>query len=688
MIDSSAVQLGVIGYSLAGLLFFVLNILQISFWRKRLNAPILFAFLFISVIWAFFSAFNLYSNITSSIYLVTLEVFRNFLSFLFLIQLNRSINLTSGSSLFHSISRVAYGSIFFMVGLLFFIAISKEVNSFIGFDLRILGHITIAVSGLVIVEHIFRQSKDEARWALKFLCFAFFIMFAYDFYLYSDAMLFKTLDANIIQARGFVYAIAIPLLALAISRSNKIGGNVSASRATVFYTSAIIATAAYLIIMSIGGFYLRSFGGDWSKVLAITFMFTGALLLFVIMFSGAFRARFRVFIDKYFLEYKFDYREQWLGLIRELSVDDANIKLDQRALHAMMEIMDCPAGMLWVRRNQQVYAPLANYGMDELLHETESTDSSLANFLETWQWVINLDQHNQDPGMYDGLELPLWLKQTHSVWLIVPLMLQSRLYGFVVLSHPRASREFNWEDIDLLKTVGRQVAIHLAQERSSLALVQARQFEAFNRFSAYVVHDLKNLVSQLALVVKNSEKHKHNPAFMDDAISTVDNAVERMNKLLAQLRSGAIENTMSDKIDLNRAIKSAIKEKSNGLPVPNLDVIDQDLLVAGDEARLASILGHIIQNAQDATADNGLIQVKMSQDKNTAVIEIRDSGSGMDENFIKNRLFKPFDTTKGLTGMGIGAHESRSFIEELGGNLIVDSQVGKGSVFTIQLPLL
>ncbi|HFE37025.1 MAG TPA: PEP-CTERM system histidine kinase PrsK, partial [Gammaproteobacteria bacterium] len=342
---------------------------------------------------------------------------------------------------------------------------------------------------------------------------------------------------------------------------------------------------------------------------------------------------------------------------------------------------------LWVKTNKQSYGVITQMNMEELNGVLQSEKSNLTAYLENWQWVINLSEYQTDPALYQGLTLPEWLQDQQDAWLVVPLMLQAKLYGFVVILRPRAEKEFNWEDIDLLKTAGRQVAIHLAQQRSALALAQARQFEAFNRFSAYVVHDLKNLVSQLALVVKNAEKHKHNPAFMDDAIKTVDNSVDRMNRLLAQLRSGTIENSEKKTCRLTEALNAVIAEKSHGKPKPVLRIESDDLSVNGDEARLVSIIGHIVQNAQDATADDGEITVTLKKKGNQALIIVQDTGCGMDQVFIEERLFKPFDSTKGLTGMGIGAHESRSYIEELGGSLNVFSELNKGSIFHILLPL-
>jgi signal transduction histidine kinase len=104
---------------------------------------------------------------------------------------------------------------------------------------------------------------------------------------------------------------------------------------------------------------------------------------------------------------------------------------------------------------------------------------------------------------------------------------------------------------------------------------------------------------------------------------------------------------------------------------------------------LASAIEHVIHNAQDAAGRHGEVKIRLSTaEEGRAVIDVEDNGHGMDEDFIRTRLFKPFDTTKGLTGMGIGAYESREYIRSLGGELFVKSEPGKGTLFSFLIPSL
>jgi len=676
---------GALTYALSSALLLFLCLLLVTVWRGRVKGFLFFTACAFSAAWSLMCAYSAQYGYSLNSSVILIELIKYVIWAAFLIQLLHSINGT----LDHQNLRLTVRSALLIpILLLAFTLYSRFLphsSGWLNYDVQIFGHVLIALIGLSLIEQIFRSIKSEQLWAVKFLCFGLGAMYGFDFVLYSDALLFARINVDLWDARGIINSIGVCLIAVAISRNPQVSTAVKISRSAMFYTTVFVAAGGYLLLMSAGGFYLRTFGGDWGAVVAFSFLFCAFLFLLLLVFSGSIRARIRVFIDKHFLDYKYDYREQWLGLIRDLSTDSSSQSLEERSLRAIIEMMDSTGGSLWVKSSRNVYSFAATFGggMDGV---SEKANSSLVAFLEKWQWVINLDEFKSEPDLYRELTLPKWLSSFGNAWLVVPLMLQSKLYGFVVILRPRAEKEFNWEDIDLLKTAGRQIAVHLAQEHSALALAQAQQFEAFNRFSAYVVHDLKNLVSQLALVVKNAEKHKHNPAFMDDAILTVDNAVERMNRLLAQLRSGAVTENFVETLDMAKVVSTVVSDKSNNKPAPELVTMESNVLVLGNETRLVSVIGHMVQNAQDATSDDGRVSIELARKENYAELVISDSGCGMDDYFIKERLFKPFDTTKGLTGMGIGAHESRSYIEELGGKIDVDSEVGKGSIFTITLP--
>jgi len=253
----------------------------------------------------------------------------------------------------------------------------------------------------------------------------------------------------------------------------------------------------------------------------------------------------------------------------------------------------------------------------------------------------------------------------------------------VALARPRTRIGLNWEIRDVLKIAGSQAASYLAYRESLDTLSVSRQFESFNRMSTFIVHDLKNLVFQLSLLLSNAEKHRDNPEFQQDMLVTLDHSVQKMKTLLQKLARGE---TLDAPLQLDALLRQAVAAKASLAPVPRLEIIDAQLTVLANRARLERVLGHLIQNAIEATASDGKVAVRLRQESGTAVVELADTGLGMNEQFIRERLFKPFDTTK-TAGMGIGVFESRVYIEEVGGRLEVSSVPAVGTTFRVILPL-
>jgi putative PEP-CTERM system histidine kinase len=309
----------------------------------------------------------------------------------------------------------------------------------------------------------------------------------------------------------------------------------------------------------------------------------------------------------------------------------------------------------------------------------------LSQWLQKYEWIIDIQEWFVAPDLYRNLQLPGQLTDTPKAWLIIPLLFGDRLQGILLLRESDLVRDLNWEDRDLLKVAGKQAASHLAQYQADKALVESRQFEAFNRLSAYVIHDLKNILAQLSLMVANAQKHKHNPEFIDDMVDTVSNTVNRMSNLMAQLRSGTVQREQQI-FGLAELLKTVVAGNELRPPIPELVLVDSEPRLECDRERLQTVFEHLVQNAQEATKKDGHVTVRLLKSQGSAVVEIEDDGAGMDEHFVRHRLFRPFDSTKGLTGMGIGAFESRDFVRSLGGDISVQSTPGQGSLFRVHIP--
>jgi putative PEP-CTERM system histidine kinase len=272
--------------------------------------------------------------------------------------------------------------------------------------------------------------------------------------------------------------------------------------------------------------------------------------------------------------------------------------------------------------------------------------------------------------------------------LIVPLDCQGRLQGFAVLQKPAGVGRLNFEDHDILKTAGKQVAVAIAQALALERLAETRQFEAINKMTTFLMHDLKNVIAQQQLVVSNAGRFRHRPEFFDDAIATIRSGVERMRRVLDQLQVPPTVELRGSRSEGSRVLMEVRSHCADRQPVPQIEFPQSAVWVGMDRDKLASILGHLIRNAQDATPPDGYVRIGLSVADGTAVFSIADSGCGMDEVFVRDRLFRPFDSTKGARGMGIGAYQVRDIVRSAGGDVEVKSAPGAGTTFRVRLPLV
>jgi putative PEP-CTERM system histidine kinase len=682
--SATLLLLATVGYGLAALAYLGLSGLIVASWQRRPQGRLLVLATGLSAAWGALAALTTVGALPARLELAA-EVARNgaWLGLLFYIL---HLRQPSGASLPPPLRFIRATSGLLVIGLLLasvfpaLFPMQMVLARWVGN----MGLVMLTVMGLVLVEQVYRSSRPEDRWAIKFLCLGLGGLFVYDFYLYVNAALFGVIDAKVWAARGYVAILITPLIAVSAARNPEWAAPVGLSRSMAFHTASLVGAGIYLLLMAGAGYYLRLFGGEWGDVVQTVFIFAAAMVLVLLMFSGTLRARLRVFLSKHFFSYRYDYREEWLKFTRTLTEGRPGEQLCERAVEALARLLESPGGALWMREGDTSYQRASHWNWADI-NGTEPVDSPFMEWLARKQWVVDLDEMQTRSELYGDLDAPAWIRSADDAWLIVPLMLHDELLGFVVLKHSLGKVTFNWEVSDLLKVAARQAAAHLAQMRASNQLIVARQFESFNRTTTFIIHDLKNLIAQLSLLLANAEKHKHNPEFQADMLETIESAVARMNKVLAQLRRGNDE-ARTQSVPLADILTDAAASKQAFKLRPQLDLPPADLCVRAERERLTRAIGHLLQNALEATPPTGFVTLRAFEESGQAIIDITDTGSGMDDEFIQTRLFQPFDSTKGA-GMGIGAYECRETLRALGGNIEVSSAPGKGTHFRLNLPL-
>ena len=412
-----------------------------------------------------------------------------------------------------------------------------------------------------------------------------------------------------------------------------------------------------------------------------------ALLAIVYLLLPAERkASLRVYIDKNFLRFRYNYRSEWLRIIQTLATDLDGLPLRVRCIKALGQIVGSSSGALWVLDSESSsFKPYGAWNCDSP-SASISGAASLTEFLRSTNWIIDIREYRAKPRHYEPLEFDPDGLEVDGATFVIPLFHQSELMGIVVLGKPEKSRSLNYEDHDLLKTSGYQIASYLSQELLTEELAQGRQFEAFNRLTAFLMHDLKNVMAQQSLVLSNAKKYRDNADFVDDALLTIEHSVARMQKVLDQLAQRAPD-LKAVRVNVNSAFLKAVSACDDRKPVPTISDTDTVRVVV-DPDKFQMSLNHLIRNAQDATDADGSIALSAQANGKYVVVSVTDTGRGMTPAFVRERLFRPFDSTKGVQGMGIGAYQVREFCRLSGGDLQVTSEPGTGTEIAMKLPAI
>ena len=539
--------------------------------------------------------------------------------------------------------------------------------------------ILLAVSGFLLLENLYRNALPESRWHINLLTIGIGLTFIYEILLYADAALFHSVSPALFVARPLIGILTAPLLALAVARNRRWLVDIRISRNVIFHSSTLMVSGVFLLAIGVAGEVLRNIGVTWGPVLEITLIF-GALIFVAVAFtSGRIRSQVRVFLVQNFFRSRYDYRKVWLSFIGTLSNPSfAGEQLQVRVIRAVADTVDSPAGSLWLRDGEDTaFSPVASWNLPR---DGSPVDPGFARAFREGQWIVEFAKPD------DAVLVPGELASIQRAWLAVPLSHLGRLLGFILLTEPRAAITLNWENYELLRIASRQVASYLAEEQAARALVEARHLQAYSQRFAFVVHDIKNVVSQLSMMMANGEKHADDPEFQRDVLETVRHSVASMNKMLAQLRANR-------EAEANESVVPAVVAEEllqAWRPKKPVDIHfhsdDRAARVRIGRDQLDSALRHLLDNAVEVSAPGAEVSVEVSHTAGKAIIDVRDTGGGMTADFIANQLFQPFRSTKS-DGYGIGAYQARELMRSAHGDLLVLSEAGRGTTMRIVLPL-
>jgi putative PEP-CTERM system histidine kinase len=544
--------------------------------------------------------------------------------------------------------------------------------------------ITAAAGSLVLVHNLYGQAAPVSRAAIGMAMLALVATWGYDLNLYTLFYLDPEAGRGLIDWRGAVIALTAPLFAVGAGQDD--GWKMRLSRAATFQSLSLLAICGYFAVMTILATALRGTGWDWSRAMLVMVLSAMTLAAMILLPSAKARSWAKIKLAKHLFEHRYDYRVEWLRFAATIGRSGPNAPpIGERLIKAFADIVDSPGGMLLVADENGVISEAAEWNWEGRPFSPDPNDGPRWRQLEKKPLILDIDALRS--GTSDGpskLPLPEWLTSDPSAWAGVPLVHNGKLVGLVLLAAPGFRRSLDWEDFDLLKTAGRQAASSLAEAHGQQALSQAQRFDEFNRRFAFILHDVKNLVSQLSLLARNAERHADNPEFRADMVATLKSSVDKMNDLLARLAPQAGSRPVKPEAQpLSPILEAAIDAGNRGRDVRLRG--NQSLWAVADALAVEQAVTHLLHNAIDASAPDQPVMIDVLGAGDEVAISVIDEGKGMTVDFIRDQLFQPFASTKD-GGFGVGAFEARALVAAMGGILTVQSRPGKGSRFTIRLP--
>jgi putative PEP-CTERM system histidine kinase len=535
-------------------------------------------------------------------------------------------------------------------------------------------------------EWTMRSGERQQRWRIKFLVFGIASIFFFMIFNFSYLLLFPATDYDLSFIIPTVIFIGTVLAALSFVRHSLLGVDIGVSRDIVKSSFIVMLVGAYLFSVGLAAQAIRTFGGEFGMYLRIMLVFLALVFIGLVLLSTHVRKTARMFVDRHFFSSKFDYGKEWLRLTNSLSSKLDVYDIASSLANFFAETFWINTTLLWLVDDREDAFRVVYPGNSQLAEPIQG-NPAFFRLLEERDRPVLLDDLRESPDLpeYGGEHIAL-LKE-RGVSLLVPLMLETKLVGVLGLSKSRYGVAFDTEDLALIYTIASQAASSLLSAQLAKRIAQSKELETFHLFSTFIIHDLKNFVSMLSLLVQNMEKKFSDPAFQKDAVASVSQTVEKMKFMMERLSVlSAAPVPCKTQTDMNELLREVMGEMKNTLQSRVVEGYGELPPIWVDPEQMVSVIKNLVKNADEATSNGGVIRLDTEVKDGKVLVSVSDNGSGIPKEYMDGELFTLFSSTKS-DGFGIGLYQAKRIVESHGGTIEAESEVGKGSTFRLCLPV-
>ena len=546
---------------------------------------------------------------------------------------------------------------------------------------------------LMNLERTYRASVGTMRWRIKFMILGLGVLFVVRCYTASQALLYHSYDLSLQAVDTGALCIGCLLLLRSLFRTGHFAMDVYPSHSVLQNSLTVLLAGVYLLI--IGGVAklvtILGLSGDEAFTIKAFAILSALVVLAVLLLSDRARLHTGRFVSRHFQRPIFDYRTVWRKFTESTASCVSQKDLCQAAVKSVTDIFQALSVTIWLvdeRKEQLVYAAstfLSESRANALIPQKVQTAKAI-NALAKQLEPVDIDAEKGAWAETLRLCHPEEFRKGGNR-VCVPMVVGQEVVGLMILGDRVGGSPFSWQDFDLLKCIGDQIAAGLLNARLSQKLLQAKELEAFQTMSAFFVHDLKNTANTLNLMLQNLPVHFDDPAFRADALRGVGKTVAHINHLIGRLSSIRHELQIRQvEADLNDVVAKALSGWEEVAGIKLVKELHPLPRTPFDPDQMLKVAINLIFNAREAVSREGRVVIQTSVFNQWAVLAVSDNGSGMTPEFMQRSLFRAFQTTK-KNGLGIGMFQSKMIVEAHKGRIEVESEPGKGSTFRVFLPL-